>query len=119
MTSPIDWDVSESEGQIIATNRKTGQTFTGTIAAFNAILGYKSVDLDSYPAKAYFPVTKADEDLTNGPCRALLVGTAGTLNITQIDGTARTNVPVVAGYNPIACLQVNLGGTATDIWALY
>jgi hypothetical protein len=47
------------------------------------------------------------------------VGTAGTANLGQVDGTTRTDVPLQAGYNPLVCLQVRLGGTADDIWALY
>lgn len=78
-----------------------------------------SNDVSSAPADAFVPVTKADTDLAAGPCRALLVGTAGTANLQQIDGTTRTNVPLQAGYNPLACKQVRTGGTAADIWALY
>lgn len=74
---------------------------------------------DSAPARTFVPVTKADEDLTGGTCRGLLVGTAGTANLMQQDGTIRTNVPLQAGYNPLSVLQIRLGGTAADIWALY
>ncbi|MBN9079666.1 MAG: hypothetical protein BGN87_18445 [Rhizobiales bacterium 65-79] len=65
------------------------------------------------------PVTKADADLPDGVCRALLVGTDGTANLMQPDGTIRTDVPLQAGYNPLFVLQVRTGGTADDIWALY
>ena len=70
-------------------------------------------------AAVYAPVTKADANLAGGACRGLLVGTAGTANLGQVDGTTRTNVPLQAGYNPLVCLQVRTGGTAADIWALY
>lgn len=73
----------------------------------------------SSPANKYVPVTKADADLPDGPCRALLVGTAGTANLQQEDGTVRSNVPLAAGYHPLICKQVRTGGTATDIWAMY
>jgi hypothetical protein len=76
-------------------------------------------DPSSNPADAFVLVTKADADLPDGPCRSLLVGTAGTANIQQLDGTTRANVPLQQGYNPIACKQVRTGGTASDIWALY
>lgn len=76
-------------------------------------------DVSSAPADAFVPVTKADADLVDGACRGLLVGTAGTANLKQIDGTVRANVPLQQGYNPLACLQVRTGGTAADIWALY
>jgi len=74
---------------------------------------------DSAPSRKFAPVTKADADLPGGPCRGLLVGTAGTANLGEQDGTVRTNVPLVAGYNPLTVQQVRTGGTATDIWALY
>lgn len=70
-------------------------------------------------AVQFAPVTKADSDLPGGVCRWLLVGTAGTANIMQQDGTIRTNVPLHAGYHPLICKQIRTGGTAADIWALY
>lgn len=70
-------------------------------------------------AAAYAPVTKADADLSGGTCRFLLVGTAGTANLMQSDGTIRTNVPLQLGYNPLRARQVRTGGTAADIWAGY
>ena len=71
------------------------------------------------PATRYVPVVKADADLPDGLCRGLLVGTAGTANLMQEDGTVRANVPLQAGYNPLRATQVRVGGTAADIWALY
>ncbi|MFC5067809.1 spike base protein, RCAP_Rcc01079 family [Flaviflagellibacter deserti] len=73
----------------------------------------------SAAAKSYVPVTKADADLADGPCRGLLVGTAGTANLREADGTERANVPLVAGYNPLVVRRVKPGGTADSIWALY
>ncbi len=78
-----------------------------------------AADISTAPADKFVPVTKADADLAGGPCRALLVGTAGTANLQEIDGTTRTNVPLQQGYNPLGCKQVRTGGTAADIWALY
>lgn len=71
------------------------------------------------PAEIFAPVTKGDTDLPLGLCRALLVGTAGTANLRQLDGTERTNVPLQQGYNPLAVIRIKSGGTADDIWALY
>ncbi len=71
------------------------------------------------PSGRYVPVTKANALLPEGTCRALLVGTEGTANLVDLSGTTRTNVPLQKGYNPISCRQVNTGGTASDIWALY
>ena len=70
-------------------------------------------------AVVYQLVTKADANLPNSTTKALLVGTAGTANLMQPDGTIRTSVPLQVGYNPLQVLQVRTGGTATDIWALY
>lgn len=68
----------------------------------------------------FFPeVTKADANLADGACRALLVGVAGTLNLMDAEGNIRANVPVQAGYNPLSVKQVRTGGTATGIFALY
>ena len=48
-----------------------------------------------------------------------LVGTAGTANIRTAAGVVRTGVPLIQGVNPIMCVRVLTGGTATDIWAMY
>ncbi len=71
------------------------------------------------PASDIVEVTKADSDLPNGVCRGLLVGTAGTANLGKVDGNNVADVPLQAGYNPIAVKQVRTGGTASNIWALY
>lgn len=71
------------------------------------------------PSGAIRAVTKADADLPDGDCRALLCGTAGTVNLVDLTGATLTNVPLQAGYNPIAVRQVKTSGTASDIWALY
>ena len=71
-------------------------------------------------ASVYAPVIKHDtNDLPGGICRALLVGTAGTANLVQPDGTERTAVPLQAGLNQLMVLRVKTGGTAANIWALY
>jgi hypothetical protein len=71
------------------------------------------------PAEIYLLVSPSDSDLPNGPCRGLLVGGAGTGNLTQINGVEQDEVPLQAGYNPLSCRAVRSGGSATDIWALY
>lgn len=84
-----------------------------------ALLGGSAPGL-SAPSPKYVPVTKSDAaDLPDGVCRALLVGTEGTANLHQPDGTVRENVPLQQGYNPLGARRVKLGGTADDIWALY
>lgn len=63
-------------------------------------------------------VTKGSA-LTFGTCRALWIGTAGTLNFTTADGQVLTNFPALAGLLPVAAASVEASGTASDIWALY
>lgn len=57
--------------------------------------------------------------LTRGPCRALYIGTAGTLNFTPADGVAATDFPAKEGLLNVATASVQASGTADDIWALY
>jgi hypothetical protein len=57
--------------------------------------------------------------LTNGPCRALAVGVAGTINYTDFQGITHSDFPVTVGYNPIMIKALLSGGTADDIWGLY
>lgn len=70
-------------------------------------------------ASAYPLVTKANSALPNGPCRGLLVGTAGTANLKDIYGNIETDVPLSVGINPLKCSEVRTGGTADNIRALY
>ncbi|WP_296596469.1 hypothetical protein [Phenylobacterium sp.] len=72
-----------------------------------------------WSASKIVAVTKASTPLPGGTCRGLLVGTAGTANVTDADGNASDSVPLQAGYNPLQLTHVRTGGTATDIWALY
>src|SRR3546814_2843299 len=69
------------------------------------------------PYTKMVPVTKADADLPDGICRGLLVGTGGTANLMEVDGTVRAAVPLATGYHPLFVKQVRTSGTATDIWA--
>ena len=81
--------------------------------------GRHAVALDS-PAGVIVPVTKDDNnDLPDGVCRALLVGTPGTCNLIDKSEATRTAVPLQAGFNPLRVTRVKTGGTADDIWALY
>jgi hypothetical protein len=57
-------------------------------------------------------------DVISAP-RALWVGTAGTANITDMQGTAHQDFPLLQGLNPIRITKLASGGEADDIWALY
>lgn len=69
-----------------------------------------------HPASGARPVTPGQ---AIPPCRALYIGTAGTLNFTTVDGQVITDQPVTAGVFPVAVASVEEGGDAADILALY
>lgn len=75
-------------------------------------------DLKVDPATEYQPIVKSADPIDGGEVRGLLVATAGTANLTQLDGTERDGVPLVVGYNMIAASHVREGGTADGIWGL-
>jgi len=51
--------------------------------------------------------------------RAILVGTAGSLNIVTAAGITRTAVPFQAGMNPIRIKELLAGGTGDNVWGVY
>jgi hypothetical protein len=57
-------------------------------------------------------------DFADGPCRALLVGTAGAATVVDSEGNTATNIPLQQGYNPIRVSKVTFG-SASDVWALF
>ncbi len=63
-------------------------------------------------------LVKSTTELTKAPKR-LLVGTAGTANITDMFGNDHDNVPLPAGEVNLMISKLRTGGTANDIWALY
>lgn len=71
----------------------------------------------SIPASTIIAVVSG-EAFSRGPCRALLVGTAGTATVVDRDGHTATNIPLQQGYNPLQVSIVTLG-TAANVWALY
>lgn len=73
----------------------------------------------SEPATKWVKVTKADADLPDGVCRSLWVGTAGTANLRTAEGDDAADFPLLQGPNPFSCKQVQTGGDADDIWAVY
>jgi hypothetical protein len=77
--------------------------------------GYSS-GLDS-PGRKVVAVSSG-VDLPDGPCRCLLVGTAGTATVIDIEGNSSTDIPLQQGYNPIRVTKVTFG-TAADVWAIY
>ena len=76
------------------------------------------------PAYDVIPITPADSDLTEGPCRGILVTVSGTVNIQMVglDGTPvdRTGIPLDSGrIYGLQCVKIRAGGTATGIFAIY
>ena len=76
------------------------------------------IGVSGSPARKVVPLTRG-VPFTDGPCRSLLVGAAGTANITDGDGFDRDNVPLQQGYNPLVVTALRVGGTANDFWGLY
>ena len=73
-------------------------------------------------ADYYVPITLGSGTLAGGTCRGILAEVAGRADLTQDDGTVRTNFPLVAGYNPVRAKVINTptsGTAATGVWALY
>lgn len=66
-------------------------------------------------------LTKSDSaDLTDGPCRGLLVASAGTVNVTDMTGTQIDGVPLAAGIPLLLAIKrLRTGGTATSVFGLY
>lgn len=68
-------------------------------------------------AKDIIPLTKG-----SGPfetTRAVMVGSAGTLNIVTAVGATRTGVPFLQGMVPLRIKELLAGGTADDVWGIY
>lgn len=51
-------------------------------------------------------------------CRGLLIGVAGSLNVTMANGNTRNDIPFIEGINPGYFSTVKAGGSATNIWAV-
>lgn len=51
-------------------------------------------------------------------CRGLLLGTAGTLNVTMENGEDRDGLPLPAGVTSGRFKALRTGGTAENIWAI-
>ncbi len=51
--------------------------------------------------------------------RAVLVGTAGDLNIVTAAGVTRNGVPFQVGMAPIRIQELLAGGTGDNVWAVY
>lgn len=51
-------------------------------------------------------------------CRGLLIGQAGTLNVTMENGSELDAMPFFQGQNPGFFGIVRSGGTAENIWAI-
>jgi hypothetical protein len=61
-----------------------------------------------------------DADLTDGVCKALLIGVGGTISLIAADDTDAVTLTVEAGILPVRAKRVRATGTtATSIVALY
>jgi hypothetical protein len=80
----------------------------------------------SDPSGIWYKVTPSDtEDLPNGPCRMLYIGTAGSVALLGAGMDAPSTPPaafvLAVGIHNLACRRVYSTGivTADNIWALY
>lgn len=73
---------------------------------------------ETRPAGAVRPITKGTA-FTLGEARSVWVGSAGTLNFTDVTGYVVTNFPAKEGVLPFKVASVQASGTADDLWALY
>lgn len=80
---------------------------------------FSSGDASQAPLDDYIPVTPGSGLLANGPCRAIIVTAAGTVNLTTLAGVDRDAVPCNVGVNPYCASKIRSGGTATGIFAGY
>jgi hypothetical protein len=73
------------------------------------------------PAEDALPVTPSDtNDLPNGPCRALVVGGAGSLSVVTLAGEVRNLLGIPVGVLPLQVRRVRATGTvASNLTALY
>lgn len=69
------------------------------------------------PARDIVKLTKGAGKIK--PTRAVLVGTAGDLNIVTAAGNTRNAVPFQVGITPIRIQELLAGGTGADVWAVY
>jgi hypothetical protein len=69
------------------------------------------------PAKDVIPVVKGSGSIPE--TRAILVGTAGTINVVMASGDTRNAVPVQTGVTPLRIQELLAGGTADNIWGIY
>ena len=74
---------------------------------------------DIAPGFGVASITKGSALPKGRDCRAIWVGTAGTLNFTDRAGNVITNFPALAGLLPVQVQSVQAGGTCSDIWAIY
>jgi len=77
--------------------------------------------LGDVPMTGIVAVTPHDTNaLTDGTCRALWIGVAGTITIVDADGNTAGAITVPVGLFPVQCNIVKATGTtSTEIWAIY
>lgn len=72
------------------------------------------------PASVYRLLTASASDFAEGSCtRSLIVGTAGTANITTPDNVDIDNFPLFEGYNPVAIRKLRALGTAANVYGVF
>lgn len=88
---------------------------TGVDSQFRSFSQFESLEFGKHVTKVF----AGSGAFSKGPCRALLVGSGGTLNIFDATSVAGSAVPFPTGLTDISVREIRSGGTAADIWAVY
>lgn len=88
---------------------------TGVGSPFRSFSAFESLEFGKHVTKVF----AGSGAFAKGPCRALLVGSGGLLNIFDATSVAGVDVPFPTGMTDLSIQEIRSGGTAADIWAVY
>jgi hypothetical protein len=124
--SPCQWDIVSNDGSsVVAMNNATGESFQGTVAAFNALINLRVSMADLVPTQ----VMSTQRELTpdDAYVQVTTAGSGGveTLNLTNLGGDGATStdfnrpngsrllVELVAQTNPSDTVKLTTNGQTT------
>lgn len=88
---------------------------TGVGSPFRSFSPFESLEV----GKRLTPVAVTSGPFTLGPCRALLVGSGGTMNGYDATSTYFLNAPIQTGWNPVSIQEISSGTAAAAVFAVY
>ena len=88
---------------------------TGVGSPFRSFSPFESLEYGKHITQVF----AGSGAFAKGPCRALLIGSGGTLNIFDATSVAGVAVPFPTGQTDLSIQEVRSGGTAASIWAIY